>query len=95
MSDKVYSNIRVLMKHDIAVNWEKAINFVPKSGEIIVYDDYFTDNEGKIPGVKIGDGSHNVNELPFLNKREVAHMADTSIHYTISVDETNHKLIFA
>lgn len=49
----------------------------------------------KLPGIKIGDGSHKVTELPFIDKRMVAHMADTSIHYSITADEANHKLIFA
>lgn len=49
MSDKVFSDIRVLMKHDITVNWSKAVNFIPKAGEIIVYDDYFTNGDEKTP----------------------------------------------
>lgn len=31
-------NTRVINKHDIEVNWLKAVNFIPKKGEIIVYD---------------------------------------------------------
>lgn len=86
MSDKVMSNIRVLMKHDITVNWAKAVNFVPKAGEIIVYDDYFTYNGSgeKLPGIKIGDGTHTVNQLPFIDKRLIEHINDNSIHYPMS-----------
>lgn len=50
----------VILKHDITINWEKALNFIPKQGEIIIYDD-------KNPSFKIGDGIHNVNDLPFVN----------------------------
>lgn len=92
---KIYSDIRVLMKHDITINWTKAVNFVPKAGEIIVYDDYFVDNDNKLPGIKIGDGTHKVSELPFIDKRMVEHMLNGAIHYTISVDEANQTLVFA
>lgn len=97
MSDKVYSGIRVLMKHDITINWEKAINFIPKAGEIIVYDDYFveTSEDGqKLPGFKVGDGTHNVNSLPFVDKRIVAHLNDTTVHYKLTYLEDTATLAF-
>ena len=77
MSEKKL-NTRVINKHDIEVNWLKAINFIPKKGEIIVYD-IEKDSDGNILELpesriipynyerfKIGDGIHNVNELPFI-----------------------------
>ena len=54
---------RVIQKHDIEVNWEKAINFIPKKGELIVYD---PDENYDYSRVKIGDGISTVNELPFI-----------------------------
>lgn len=50
----------MFLKHDTAANWAKAVNFVPKKGEVIIYDDMD-------PPFKIGDGIHTVNELPFSN----------------------------
>ena len=29
---------RIINKHDIEVNWEKATGFIPKKAELIVYD---------------------------------------------------------
>ena len=29
---------RIINKHDTEINWNKATNFIPKAGEIIVYD---------------------------------------------------------
>ena len=29
---------RIIHKHDTEENWNKATNFIPKQGEIIVYD---------------------------------------------------------
>lgn len=55
-----------IVKVDTFENWKKAINYIPDSFTIIVYT---KDNES--PKVKIGDGIHKVNDLPFLNHREV------------------------
>lgn len=57
-------NGRIIHKHDIAENWEKATGFIPMQGEIIVYD---IDANYNYERIKIGDGATNVNELPFIN----------------------------
>lgn len=56
-------NSRIQQKHDIEENWLKAINFIPKQGEIIVYD---IDSNYNYERFKIGDGITPVNALPFL-----------------------------
>ena len=53
---------RVRNKHDTQANWEKATNFVPLEGELIIYD---VDTTNPIPRFKVGDGVKNVNDLPF------------------------------
>ena len=68
---------RMIQKHDIEVNWEKAINFIPKKGELIVYD---PDENYNYSRVKIGDGISTANELPFI----IA--VDTSLTQTDIVD---------
>lgn len=45
-------------KYDIAANWEKAKNFIPKENEIIYYSD--------INNFKVGDGKTKVNDLEFF-----------------------------
>jgi hypothetical protein len=68
---------RILHKHDIEVNWNKAKRFIPKQSELIIYD-IEVDAEGntlslpsdrKTPYLyerfKIGDGITNVVDLPF------------------------------
>ena len=55
-----------IVKVDTFENWAKAVNYVPDSFTILVYT---YDNDS--PKVKIGDGIHKVNDLPFLNNREV------------------------
>lgn len=59
---------RVLIKHDIAENWAKAVNFVPMAGELIIYDGIIEDGVYlEQPKIKVGDGLHKLAELPFLN----------------------------
>lgn len=67
MSEKTIQS-RVVNKHDTAVNWAKATTFVPKQGEIIVYDKDSTYNYERF---KIGDGVTNVNSLPFADDTKV------------------------
>jgi hypothetical protein len=63
MTDKVL-NTRVINKHDTETNWLKATTFTPKQGEVIVYD---IDANYNYERIKIGDGTRNVNNLPFVN----------------------------
>ena len=55
-------NARIIHKHDTETNWNKAINFIPMKGEIIVYD---IDDTYNYERFKIGDGITNVNNLSF------------------------------
>ena len=68
-----FFNSRVINKHDIEENWLKATNFTPKQGEIIVYD---IDDNYSYERFKIGDGVHNVNDLPFAG--DIVAIAGTS-----------------
>lgn len=58
MSDKIF-NARVQLKRDTSANWALATNFSPKLGEPVYYTD--------LNKIKIGDGTTNVNSLPFLD----------------------------
>ena len=59
---------RVQQKHDVEANWVKAVNFIPKVGEIIVYD---PDENYNYSRVKVGDGVKLVTALPFVGEEEV------------------------
>ena len=64
MSIEKNMNARIQHKHDIEANWNKALNFIPKIGEIIVYD---IDDNYNYSRFKIGDGTTVVGSLPFVN----------------------------
>ena len=61
---------RILLKTGTKSDWEQAINFSPLPGEVCVYTDRFqTEVNGElvwVPGIKIGDGGTNINDLPFI-----------------------------
>lgn len=62
MANKI--NTRLQQKHDIEANWKKATNFIPLTGEIIIYD---KDDNYDYDRIKIGDGETLVDLLPFIN----------------------------
>lgn len=59
---------RFVNKHDIEENWKKAVNFIPKQSELIVYD---VDANHDYERLKVGDGVNYVNDLPFISVSEV------------------------
>lgn len=63
MSEKTLKT-RIIHKHDTEANWLKATGFIPKQGELIVYD---VDDTHTYERFKIGDGKTLVSELPFAD----------------------------
>ena len=57
---------RIQQKHDTAANWANATTFIPKKGEIVIYDAEYNTSGVQTQAVrfKIGDGSKTVNNLP-------------------------------
>ena len=58
-------------KHGNTAFWAARATYVPEEGEIILYDDYRTQENGQgrtvvMAGVKVGDGMAYVADLPFL-----------------------------
>lgn len=53
---------RIVSMHDVEERWNQAVTFIPRAGEIIVYD---VDTKHLYPRFKIGDGITSVVDLPF------------------------------
>lgn len=92
MASKEFST-RIIHKHDIEDNWNKAVNFIPKMGEIIVYD---IDSKHSVERFKVGDGKTTAIDLPFYLEHEI----DTILaqltylkNNTIDANYENGKLI--
>ena len=76
MAEKQF-NGRIIQKHDSETNWNKATNFIPKAGEIIIYD---ADETHHYCRIKIGDGSTLINNLPFSTEEEIESYAAPLSH---------------
>lgn len=63
---------RIQNKIDLTANWEKATNFIPKKGEIIVYSD---GGGTGVPKMKVGDGATKVGSLKFADEGQYLPLA--------------------
>jgi hypothetical protein len=77
---------QITLKHDLSVNWAKAINFIPKIDELILYDGVMENgNYVELPRLKRGDGVTKLKDLPFLDSENSQKDLDVSYSY---YDET-------
>jgi hypothetical protein len=85
-------NGRIIHKHDIEENWKKAVNFIPKKGELIIYD---ADGDIMYERIKVGDGVTAVSNLPFYLEHELNNiLIDLQNKVEVAFDDTNKMLIF-
>ena len=63
--EKELKHIRIIQKHETEANWNKATKFIPKLGEVIIYD---PDANHTTSRIKIGDGTTVVANLPFVQQ---------------------------
>ena len=61
-----FKNPRVILKHDIEANWDKAVNFIPQLGELIIYD---PDENYNFVRFKFGNGVDIPKNLPFTSQQ--------------------------
>lgn len=77
---------RIIHKHATEIDWAKATTFIPKQGELIVYD---VDDNYTYERFKIGDGTTAVSSLPFvlsnLTNDEIDEVCGTSIQLASKV----------
>lgn len=73
--EKILDNVRFTLKNDTEENWKKAVNFIPKKGEPIIYN---KDTKHNYSRIKIGDGSTKVSDLPFSNIDNVAKLDESN-----------------
>lgn len=70
MAEPKKISTRIINKHATAAVWNNT-NFTPLQGEIVVYDPGYDSTDGKTYSyerMKIGDGSHTIQELPFITE---------------------------
>lgn len=67
---------------DTTANWNSQIELVAKANNIYIYSDYIT-GDTDLPGMKVGDGTTYLIDLPFLagnNDILTQHMLNNVIH---------------
>ena len=71
---------RIQLKNDTEENWNKATNFIPKRGELIIYNAETgnVDEARRFPRFKIGDGKTAVINLPFTTRNIIKSYATQS-----------------
>lgn len=65
--------------------WNSTPMLVANSKHIYVYSDYVTSAGESVPGIKIGDGTSYLIDMPFVegnDSRLTAHIRDTIVHVT-------------
>ena len=83
MSEKVIQS-RIVQKHDTEANWIGKTTFVPKQGEIIVYD---IDSNYNYERIKIGDGKTVVSSLPFIDDHALGQLETVKLQIQdLSID---------
>ena len=64
MANEKIIKTRIQLKNDTESNWNKAVNFIPLKGEIIIYS---ADESHPFSRLKVGDGDTTVTALPFID----------------------------
>lgn len=67
---------------DTTANWNSQIGLVAKKNNIYIYSDYIS-GDTDIPGMKVGDGTTYLIDLPFLSGNNdilTSHMLNAVIH---------------
>jgi hypothetical protein len=86
MAEKIL-NTRIINKHDTEEKWLLAKNFIPKAGELIIYD---SDSEHTIPRIKVGDNSAASPDLPFFyegfTETELITLLTNRVPFSINAD---------
>ena len=78
---------RIQLKNDTEAHWDLATNFVPKQGEVIIYS---ADDTHPFSRLKVGDGSTNIIQLPFIDAATI----EGKKIYMKSTTEWNNQLTF-
>lgn len=89
MADSIV-NARIQLKNDTEAHWSLATNFVPRQGEIIIYNAETNSdnlNARSYPRFKVGDGVTTVNNLPFYSV-DLAQQA-RSVQHTLTFGAGN------
>ena len=68
--------------------WNAQPQLISTKGSIYVYSDHDSDSSGNlIPGIKLGDGTSYLIDMPFIDEKSAEHIMNLAIHITQSERE--------
>lgn len=67
---------------DTTEAWNSQPSLIAKAGHLYFYSDYKTVGGENVSGVKVGDGTSYLIDLPFLDAQCDEHIENTTIHIT-------------
>ena len=67
---------------DTKAHWNALIDIVSVKNTVYVYTDYMQTDQGVVAGVKVGDGTSYIVDLPFTDTLLQEHINNTDIHVT-------------
>lgn len=83
LQDYLNANLDKQVLFNTEAGWSAQTSLVSKANTIYVYTDHSVDPQGNnVAGIKVGDGSAYVVDLPFIDAIVTEHMADTTLHIT-------------
>lgn len=76
---------RRMIRYDTTANWNAQVQLTAERGVIYIYSDHAVDEDGKtVAGIKIGDGTSYLIDMPFING-----IGGTSGGITVYLDDTD------
>ena len=80
---EIDSNLNQLIQSFPTSEWNKNPQLVAELNHIYVYTDHFIYNNKEIPGIKVGDGTSYLIDMPFVDEDRadvINHITNTDIH---------------
>lgn len=85
LQDYFNANLDKQVLFDTTANWNAQTTLVSDAHTLYVYTDHQTDSQNRnVAGIKAGDGSAYVVDLPFVDQIATEHIANTTVHITSS-----------
>lgn len=89
--DRIWQQIegyRQEVRADLSANWDSNPDLIAEQGIVYVYADKFTGESGYIPGIKIGDGTSYLIDMPFvaddIREQLMNHINNMQLHVSYS-----------
>jgi len=61
-------------------HWNSQPQLIAAQGTIYIYSNHDTDGQNFIPGIKVGDGTSYLIDMPFIDKKYAEHITNALIH---------------